>query len=268
MKMWVVNELIETPIIIDTHCHLENEAFNEDLDAVVLAARKLGIGIISSAIESHHWDKNCEIARTYDNVFASIGLDPVKYIDCDLAIKWIQTNKESIISIGEIGLDHFYIRDHHERELQESCFRRLIILAHEIGLPLQVHSRSAGKKALEVLESCNASDVHLHAFDGKASLARWASRDLGYYFSIPTSVVRSSQKQKLVKAIHIERLLLETDSPVLGPEKQSRNVPSNLPIALKEIASILKRSEEEIREVTLENTLRLYRKINLNRYPS
>jgi TatD DNase family protein len=71
-----------------------------------------------------------------------------------------------------------------------------------------------------------------------------------------------------VKAVDIEHILLETDSPVLGPEKQSRNVPSNLPIALKEVATILNRSEEEIRDITLENTLRLYKKINPNRYPS
>jgi TatD DNase family protein len=258
-----VDELTDATAMIDTHCHLENEAFHEDLDAVITAAQKLGIGIITSAIESHHWERNCNIAETYENVFATTGLDPVRYIDCDLASTWIQKNKERMISIGEIGLDHFYIRDHHQRELQESCFKRLIDLAHELCLPIQVHSRSAGKKALEILESCNASDVHMHAFDGKASLARRASTDLGYYFSIPTSVVRSPQKQKLVKAIDIERLLLETDSPVLGPEKQSRNVPSNLPIALKETASIMKRSEEEIREIALENTLRLYSRIKI-----
>ena len=101
----------------------------------------------------------------------------------------------------------------------------------------------------------------MHAFDGKASLARTASRDLGFYFSIPTSVVRSPQKKKLVKAVQIERLLIETDSPVLGPDKGARNVPMNLPVALREVASILRREEEELREIVLENTLRLYTKI-------
>lgn len=247
--------------MFDTHCHLENEAFDSDRESVIKDADDLGIGIITSAIEKHLWESCCELAKTHSNVFASVGLDPTRFIDCELAVNWIESNKERIISIGEIGLDHYLIRSHQERELQESCFRSLITLAKELEFPIQVHSRSAGKKALEVLNSCDASEVHMHAFDGKASLARTASRDLGFYFSIPTSVVRSPQKKKLVKAVQIERILLETDSPVLGPDRGVRNVPSNLPVALSEVASILRRDVEELREIVLENTLRLYTRI-------
>lgn len=256
-----MRELNEIPRMIDSHCHLENEAFDGDRDSVIKEAQDLGISIITSAIDKDTWDKCCEIAQAHSNVFASVGLDPTQFVDCDLVVDWLKSNNEKLVAIGETGLDHYLVRDHQERDLQEACFRNLIALAKEYELPIQVHSRSAGRKALEVLESCDSRDVHLHAFDGKSGLARTASRDLGYYFSIPTSVVRSRQKQKLVKAIHIERLLLETDSPVLSPDKQTRNVPANLPIALREVASILRREEEEIREIVLENTLRLYSKI-------
>ena len=257
-------ELHKKTKLIDTHCHLENEVFDSDRESVIEDAQDLGISIITSAIDRHLWDKCCEIAKAHSNVFASVGLDPTQFNDCELAGDWIKSNKVKIISIGETGLDHYLVRDHQERELQESCFRSLIALAKELVLPIQVHSRSAGRRALEVLDSCGASEVHMHAFDGKASLARAASRDLGFYFSIPTSVVRSPQKRKLVKAVDIERLLIETDSPVLGPDKSERNVPSNLPVALKEVATILQREEEEIREILLENTLRLYPKIRTN----
>jgi TatD DNase family protein len=256
-----VLELLKGTVMIDTHCHLENEAFDSDRESVTKDARDLGISIITSAIDKHLWDRGCDIAQTHSNVFASVGLDPTQFNDCELAVDWIRSNKERIVSIGEIGLDHYLIRDHQDRELQEACFRSLITLAKELDFPIQVHSRSAGRKALKVLNSCDANEVHMHAFDGKASLARTASRDLGFYFSIPTSVVRSPQKRKLVKAVHIERLLIETDSPVLGPDKGARNVPANLPVALREIASILRREEEEIREILFENTLRLYTKI-------
>ena len=247
--------------MIDTHCHLEKEKFDTDRENVIKDAQELGISIITSGIEKHFWEKSCEIAESHSNVYASVGLDPTQFIDCEIVVDWIKSNKDRMIAIGETGLDHYLTRDHKERDLQESCFRNLIDLAKEHKVPVQVHSRSAGRKALEVLESCNANEVHMHAFDGKSSLARFASRDLGFYFSIPTSVVRSPQKKKLVKAVHIERLLIETDSPVLGAEKGIRNVPSNLPIALKEVANILKREEEEMREIVLENTLRLYTKI-------
>jgi TatD DNase family protein len=249
--------------MVDTHCHLEKDVFDIDREKVILNALENGISIITSAIERNLWEKGCRIADDNPNVFVSVGLDPTQFNDCVVAMDWIRSNRQRIIAIGEVGLDHYLIRGHGERDLQESCFRKMIELGKELDLPIQVHSRSAGRKALDVLDSCSASSVQMHAFDGKAGLARNASRNLGYYFSIPTSVVRSPQKRKLVKAIEIEHLLIETDSPVLGAHKGERNVPANLPIALKEIAAILGRAEEELREIIFENTLRLYTRIKI-----
>jgi TatD DNase family protein len=248
-------------LLIDTHCHIESAEFDLDREEVINNAEKAGISIITSAIEKSLWEKACKIADTHSNVFASVGLDPTQFTDCDLALEWTKSNKQRIVALGEVGLDHYLVRDHQQRNLQETCFRRFIDLARELGIPVQVHSRSAGRKAIEILEKQCAAEVHLHAFDGKAGLAKSASRNLGYYFSIPTSVVRSPQKRKLVKAVDIERLLLETDSPVLGAEKAQRNVPANLPIALREAAIILNRDEDELRQIVLENSLRLYNKI-------
>lgn len=248
-------------LMIDSHCHLENESFDLDRDLVIMRAKKMGIAIITSGIEIGTWEKACEIAQSHQNVYASVGLDPTQYGFCNQTLAWIQSNKERIVSIGETGLDHYLVRDHGEREMQKRCFEAMIGLALELKLPIQVHSRSAGRSALETLSDCNASSVHLHAFDGKASLAQKASRDLGYYFSIPTSVVRSPQKRKLAKAVALDRLLVETDSPVLGVERMERNEPANLPVVFHEIAQILGRGEEEIRELVLENTMQLYSKI-------
>ncbi|MFW9833863.1 MAG: TatD family hydrolase [Candidatus Thorarchaeota archaeon] len=248
-------------LLIDTHCHIESVEFDLDREEVINNAQKAGISIITSAIEKNLWEKACKIADMHSNVFASVGLDPTQFTDCDLALEWIKSNKQRMVALGEVGLDHYLVRDHRQRDFQETCFKRFIDLARELGMPVQVHSRSAGRKAIEILEKQGAADVHLHAFDGKAGLAKSASRNLGYYFSIPTSVVRSPQKRKLVKAVDIERLLLETDSPVLGVEKTQRNVPANLPIALREVAIILNRDEDELRQIVLENSLRLYNKI-------
>lgn len=256
-----MHELQKKIKLIDTHCHLENEAFDSDRESIINGAMDLGIAIVTSAIDRKLWDKGCEIAKGHSNVFASVGLDPTQFIDCDLALEWIESNKQRIVALGEVGLDHYLVRNHQQRSLQETCFRRFIDLARGLRIPVQVHSRSAGKKAIEILEKQCAVDVHLHAFDGKASLAKVASKELGYYFSIPTSVVRSPQKRKLVKAIDIECLLLETDSPVLGADKGQRNVPTNLRIALREVANILRRDEEELREIILDNTLKLYKRI-------
>ena len=247
--------------IIDTHCHIEQSEFDEDRDEVITRAQNFGVHIITSAIYPESWRKATEISKKYGNVSLSIGLDPAQYQLYQDAINWISDNKPPIIAIGEVGLDHFYIRDHTEREKQEQAFIAFITLAKDLKIPIQIHSRSAGRRALETLERQAATEVHMHAFDGKASLARVASKDLGYYFSIPTSVVRSPQKRKLVKAVEIERLLFETDSPVLGPERTERNEPGNVETVLKETAAILQREKEELREIVLENTFRLYRQL-------
>ncbi len=244
--------------VVDTHCHLEQEEFQLDLDEVADRASKAGVHMITSAITPDTWSRCLGVANEFQNVYASIGLDPVLFADLDSALDCIHKNASQLIAIGEVGLDHFRTRDHSEREFQKSAFEAAIEKADELRLPVQVHSRSAGKRALEVLSNMNARSVHMHAFDGKASLARVASTEYGYYFSIPTSVVHSAQKRKLVKAIDIERILVETDSPVLGPDRESRNEPMNVWAALREVASILKREEEEMREILLENTLRLY----------
>jgi TatD DNase family protein len=247
--------------IIDTHCHLGHAEFADDIEEVLTRAQAKDIVAIGSAVTASTWTRVVDIAGKYSNVYASIGLDPMLAEYHNEAAEAIERFKENLVAIGEIGIDHYRERNHGKRVLQEIAFRKLIKKAQELTLPIQVHSRSAGRKALEILASEDAELVHMHAFDGKASLARAASRDLGYYFSIPTSVVRSPQKRKLVKAVAIERLLLETDSPVLGPEKAIRNEPSNIQVALRETAQILNMEEEELGETILENTLRLYTRI-------
>ncbi len=247
--------------LIDTHCHLEQNEFASDLDEIIRDAKKMGIFCITSAISPNDWKRGIEIGSEYDSVFTSLGLDPLSSRNMEQLLSIVDENQDAIVAIGEIGLDHYRERDHEERDIQAENFRRGIEVANKLKLPLQIHSRSAGRRVLDILSEMDAQDVHLHAFDGKSSLARMASNDLGYYFSIPTSVVRSPQKQKLVKAVNIERLLIETDSPVLGPDKGMRNTPLNLPIALQEIARILRRDEDELRLLILENSVRLYSKL-------
>jgi TatD DNase family protein len=246
---------------VDTHCHLDAVEFDQDREEVIRRATDQQIAAISSAISARTYEKNLEICRTHQGIYAALGLDPLEYANADNALKWIRTYTSEIVAIGETGLDYYLEREHGSRHEQEVAFTRMIDIAKELGLPIQVHSRSAGYAALIVLEKNDAQNVHMHAFDGKAKLAGKATQDLGYYFSIPTSVIHSPQKRKLAKAVEIDHLLLETDSPVLGPERDKRNEPANLLIALKETALILGREEEELRKIILENTLRLYTKI-------
>lgn len=249
--------------MIDTHCHLEQKEFRQDLNIVLQRAERMGIVCITSAIAPEEWEICLKTATHYENVFASIGLDPMLWQQTERLISFIEAHQEEIIAIGEVGLDYYRERDHSNRTAQIESLQRIVQLSKELQLPIQIHSRSAGKQALDVLSKTQASFVQMHAFDGKASYAREASRELDFYFSIPTSVVRSPQKQKLVKAVKIDRLLIETDSPVLGPDSEKRNDPTNLPIVINEVSRILRMDSEELREKVLENTIRLYPKISI-----
>ena len=103
----------------------------------------------------------------------------------------------------------------------------------------------------------NADKVQLHAFDGKAGTA-WPASEAGFFFSIPPSLVRSRQKQKLVRQLPLSCLLIESDSPALGPCQGERNEPVNTLLVVRAIAEIKGIGENEVIEITAENTKRLY----------
>ena len=172
-------------------------------------------------------------------------------------VSFIRSERERLVAVGEVGLDYWVVQDEGERELQREIFSRFIDLALELDLPLNVHSRSAGRHAVGLLLDRSASKVQLHAFDGKASAALPAV-EAGYFFSIPPSVVRSQQKQNLVKRLPLSSLLVETDSPVLGPIPDGRNEPANVTVAVNAIAAIKKVSNEEVLEVVSQNALHLF----------
>jgi TatD DNase family protein len=172
-------------------------------------------------------------------------------------VTFIRQNHEQLLGIGEVGLDFWIVKEEDKRALQREIFTRFIDLSLELDLPLNVHSRSAGRHVIDLLLQKNARRVQLHAFDGKATHTPVAI-EAGYYFSIPTSIVRSRQKQKLIKALPLTALLVETDSPVLGPHQDQRNEPVNIHLAVRGIAEIKELTIEEVIEATTTNAIRLY----------
>lgn len=244
--------------MIDVHAHLTDGSYS-DLQAVIKRAREAGLKhIIISITDPSEIGRAKEILQMEPGFFSlTIGLDPMALSEEKYLMFESLVDKELIVGIGEVGLDHYYARDHGLRDLQERYFRRSIRLSIRKGLPLVVHSRSAGRAALEVLYSEGAKRVLMHAFDGKSGDARVAA-EKGFYFSIPTSVVYSQQKQKLVKNLPLSSLMLETDSPVLSPIRGKRNEPANLVYALRKVAEIKGVAEEEVARITTENAKNLF----------
>ena len=244
--------------MIDVHAHLAHPSF-DDIAAVLKRAEAAGVGkIIISITDPSELERAEEILSANTNTFLTVGFDPAILSEVKFAqfLKIASTTK--IVGIGEVGLDHFYVRDHGQRAVQENFFRQSIRLSIDKGLPVVVHSRSAGRLALEALKSEGAKNVLMHAFDGKASDA-FTFSELGYFFSIPCSVVHSDQKQKLVKLLPLESMMLETDSPVLSPINGVRNEPANLVFSAKVISEIKKIPLEKVIETTTRNAQTLFR---------
>jgi len=162
-----------------------------------------------------------------------------------------------LVGIGEVGIDYWKVKGEEQRAIQLGIFRDFVDLSKDLRLPLNIHSRSAGRHAIDLLLEMNAEQVQLHAFDGKAAAALPAV-EAGFYFSIPPSIARSNQKQKLVKRLPLSALLVETDSPVLGPNPQERNEPANARISVEAIAEIKNLTIEQVAAAIIENTHRLY----------
>lgn len=246
--------------IIDTHTHLYDQVFRNDRAVVISDARKRGVqGIISVSENLNDAKINLGLAKVHPEIMPAAGLYP-GIIDPEQAEQieaFIVKHARKLVAIGEVGLDRWIVKDEEQLELQRLIFTRFAQLSEELELPLNVHSRSAGRHAIDVLIETNAKKVQMHAFDGKASYALKAV-EAGYFFSIPPSIVRSRQKQKLVKQLPLSSLLLETDSPVLGPEPENRNVPANVTLSAEAIAQIKDVSVEEVFVTTWENTVRLY----------
>jgi TatD DNase family protein len=245
----------------DAHCHINDPQFDPDLDEVLERAKNAGVmGIVDSALNAEEIEKSLRISAANPGfVFTAAGLHPenVNPEEFDRVVRLVREHMDRIVALGEVGLDYWWVKEEADREIQREHFRGFIALAKELDKPLIVHSRSAGKYAIDMLIEANAKRVLMHAFDGKAGHALLGA-EFGFYFSIPTSVVRSDQKVKLAKLIPLERLLLETDSPVLGPDKKERNEPANLPLVARKIAELKRIDVEEVIRMTRSNTISFF----------
>ena len=248
------------PPLFDAHAHLYASAFADDLDDVLVRAAGRGVQAVLCVSETLGEAKRVmELADRYPLIKPCAGLYPT-ILNRDAAAEmlgFIRQHQDRLVAIGEVGLDYWKVQDAADREVQRDILAQHVALSCELDLPLNVHSRSAGRHAIAWLQEHGARHVLLHAFDGKAATAR-AGVEAGYYFSIPPSVVRSPQKQKLVRHLPLERLLLESDAPVLGPEKDVRNEPYNVWVSCQHIAALKGVPVAEVARATTANAKRLF----------
>lgn len=245
-----------TTTITDCHCHL---AMLEDAEGKISRAGAAGIGrFVTSALDEGGLEASLSLAKRFPGkVLVTLGLDPDdpgEVAAFERRAKLIRKNAKDLCGIGEAGLDFMHNGD---REAQRRAFSAMISLSSELALPLTVHSRSAGKYAVGQLISEGAGKVLMHAFDGRPYYALQGAK-AGFLFSIPPSVVFSGQKQELVKALPIESIVLESDTPSLGPVRGEPNEPANIAFAVDKMCELRKIGKEELLAQVGLNVSKLY----------
>ena len=255
---------MQRAMLTDTHAHLCDPSLEGDLAGVLARAREQGVGqVISVSEDPEEASQNLELAESFPGIFPAAGLYPGK-ADRSQALALqdlVRQQRDRLTALGEVGLDYRIAETEEDRELQREVLTLFISLSLELDLPLNVHSRSAGRHAADLLLEQGARLVQMHAFDGKAASARPAV-EAGYFFSVPPSAVRSRQKQKLIRQLPLSCLLPETDSPVLGPSPEQVNEPCNLHHSLQKIAELKEMETSRVQDAVLENTRRLYGEIS------
>jgi TatD DNase family protein len=255
-----------SPMLIDSHAHLEMPEFRQDLEEVIQRAEESGVEyIFTVGTEGRDWKRALEIARSHPKIFAILGVHPhnAKEIDDRTypALKELCLN-EKVKAYGEIGLDFF--RNLSPREIQIKRFREQIALARELRLPIVIHDREAHQETLEILKSEKAETYGgiIHCFSGDYRMAK-ECLDMGFYISVPGTITfkNAEEFQEIVKKLPLESLLVETDAPFLSPVpfRGKRNEPGFIRYTAQRVADLKKVPFEKVAEVTTANALTVFK---------
>lgn len=260
-------------IFIDSHCHIDGDAFDADRDEVVRRAQDAGVKAMlvvgtGEAQDYENFARAARVAAEYKNIFASIGVHPhdaKTYTDeaeknlIDLA----RSNKK-IVAWGEIGLDYYY--DHSPREVQRDVFKRQIRVASDLNLPIIIHSREADEETIEILtEECSTNESFrggiMHCFGGTAQMAEDLMK-IGFLISFAGNVTfkKAENLREAARVVPLERLLIETDCPFLTPVpfRGKRNEPAYVVETAKFLADFYEIELETLADQTTRNFIEFF----------
>ena len=246
-------------MIIDSHCHLDYEPLINNIDQILLNAKKNYITkllTIGTSLESSK--KVLDIINKYSNVYGAIGIHPnsttgnLEKLDGILALK---NNNKKIIAFGETGLDYFYKRS--EKNDQIFSFEKHIEFSIAENVPVIIHTRDADDDTISIIKKYyKKTNFLIHCFTGTLDFAK-KLLDLNCIISFSGIITfkKSNNLRDVVKYVPLEKMLIETDSPYLSPDpfRGKSNEPANVKIVAETIASIKQISFGEVASSTTAN---------------
>ena len=249
-------------MFIDTHCHISKDDY-DDIDLVIKENREAGIEkIIVSGCTKDSIIETLNLSEIYDDMFVTIGFHPSEASitsDSDLKDLEEKINKfQKIVGIGEIGLDYHYGKE--DIELQKDLFYKQLKLAEKYNLPVVIHSRDATEDTINILKEFPNVKGDIHCFSGSVETAK-IYVSMGYKLGIGGVITfKNSNLYKVVEAVGIENILLETDAPYLTPVpyRGKKNSSKYILYIAKFIAETLGESIDFVSKNTLKNSCTLF----------
>lgn len=252
--------------MIDTHCHLDSQEFDNDRSEVINRAIDSGIvAIVTPSIDPSNIDKVVDLATKNENIYASVGIHPHNANDYnDLVEEKLETilqlENSKIVGIGEIGLDYYY--NFSPKDKQIDTFRRQLRIAKKYNVPAIVHNRDSNDDLIQIIkeEQDGSLKFVLHCFSQDINFLQ-KSLDLNAYISFTGNVTFKNNKFKdVVEKVPDDRFFLETDAPFMAPVpyRGKRNEPSFLPLVAQKIAEFKSLEINKVIQMTTENAKKFF----------
>lgn len=244
--------------MIDCHCHLGYPGLVEIINKILEESRNM---LVITCGYPKDYEKSLELSKKHKNIYLSLGLHPIdisKMTDEQVKdyLEFIRSCKNEIVAVGEIGLDyHWFDKERGER------FRKIFVeclkLAKEIDKPVVLHTRKAEEECFNIVKELEMEKIDFHCYAGNLTLAKQIIES-GYYISLATNIKNSKNSKAIAKKFPIDRLLTETDSPFLSPNKNVVNRPINVKLVLESIAELRSMTVDEIDKITTENAVKFF----------
>ena len=254
-------------MIIDTHCHLDDERYIEDFDEVLERAKEAGVEkYIVPGADPKSLKRAVELSEKYEDIYFAVGVHP--YDAANYSREFLEQfiEHKKCVAVGECGLDYYRLPEsqeeiEQEKALQKEVFIDQIELANKYSKPLIVHIREASSDSKNILKEYAKVEGVLHCFNANEGLLELSDR--GFYFGIG-GVLTFKNAKKLINVypkIPLDKLVVETDGPYLTPHphRGERNEPLYTKLVLEKMATLSNIEQKELENRVLENSQRLFK---------
>ena len=251
-------------MLFDTHAHYDDEAFDPDRDAVLSALPAQGVGfVLNPGCDLPSSRTAVAYARTYPHVYAAVGIHPENCADftpADIDALRQLAQKPKVVAIGEIGLDYYW-PENPPRDLQQQVLRQQLALAQELQLPVIIHDRDAHADTMDIVREFPRVRGVFHCFAGSVEMARELV-DRGWYLSFNGAATFKNARKapEVIRAVPMERLMIETDAPYLTPVpyRGRRNDSTYVHLVAERIAQLRDMTPAAVEQATWDNGKRFF----------